>query len=90
MKLTVKQLKQLIKEQVEEVVGSTEGEDNKSTSFRDSLADMLDELVDATTNATVYDDIPELRAKADRHLAAVKVKILNQVVSQIDYAKQGK
>ena len=147
MKLTVKQLKQLIKEQVEEARlrqnergissyeladrqdkldrapggridkenkayeqeklerarrvakhaaagglarhGSTEGEDNKSTSFRDSLADMLDELVDATTNATVYDDIPELRAKADRHLAAVKVKILNQVVSQIDYAKNG-
>lgn len=89
MKLTIKQLKQIIKEQVEETGDSadTRGFFAKHDPRRpEDLDDMLDKLIDATTNAVVYDDQPKQMAMADRDIKAIRVRIHDFVRKQIDGA----
>lgn len=86
MKLTIKQLKQIIKEQVEEATfGYAEGEDENDGKSGETLEDLLNKLITASGMAVGMEGYP--CDGSEPELAPFKTKILDYVQRQIDYAR---
>lgn len=87
MKLTIKQLKQIIKEQVEEATFGY-AEDEQDGKSGETLEDLLNKLITASGMAVGMEGYP--CNGSEPVLAPFKTKILDYVQRQIDYAKYNK